>query len=237
MGIIDIKNLSFGYVSKQNILEKINLNIEEEKFTCIIGENGSGKSTLIKCILGLNKGYKGSIDIKEKVGYLPQRMNIQTDFPASVKEVVLSGTIANNPNAIFYSKKDKEKANKVMKELNIYNMRNKSFAELSGGQQQRVLISRALCTTDKIIILDEPTNGLDKNIGDQIYKLLEKLKKDLKLTIIMVSHDLDRIFKFADNVVELENGKIAYNGKISNYDKYYENYYDICDCDEDGGNK
>ena len=217
MGIIEIKDLSFGYVSKQNVIEKINLNIEEEKFTCIIGQNGSGKSTLVKCILGLNKGYKGSIKIKDKVGYLPQRMNIQTDFPASVKEVVLSGTIANNPKAIFYSKKDKEKADRAMKELDIYDIRNKSFAELSGGQQQRVLIGRALCTTDKIIVLDEPTNGLDKNIGGQIYKLLEKLKKDLKLTIIMVSHDLDRALKFADNVVELENGKIIYNGEISNY--------------------
>ena len=231
MAIIDIKNLSFGYVSKQNVLDEINLSIEEEKFTCIIGENGSGKSTLIKCMLGLNKGYKGSIDIKGKVGYLPQRMNIQTDFPASVKEVVLSGTIANNPSAIFYSKKDKEKANKAMKELGIYDIRNKSFADLSGGQQQRVLISRALCTTDKIIILDEPTNGLDKNIGNQIYNLLEKLKKDLKLTIVMVSHDLDRALKFTDNVIELENGKVIYDGKVSDYEECH------CEACMDGGNE
>lgn len=217
MGIIDIKNLSFGYVNKINVLEDINLEIQEGRFTCVIGENGSGKSTLIDCIVGLNKDYKGTINKKANVGYLPQRMNIQTDFPASVNEVVLSGTICNNPLAIFYSKKDKEKANNMMKELNILDLKNKSFAELSGGQQQRVLIARALCVTDKLIVLDEPTNGLDKNIADQIYTLLERLIKDLNITVVMVSHDIDRLLKYADNVIELENGKVIFNGDIAEY--------------------
>ncbi len=217
MSIIEINNLTFGYVTKDDTLKDINLKLEEGKFTCIIGENGSGKSTLIKCILGLNTGFKGSINSKEKIGYLPQRMNIQSDFPASVMEVVISGTISNSPRSIFYRKEDKQKALDVMKELDILNLKNKSFAELSGGQQQRVLIARALCATDKIIILDEPTNGLDKNIGNQIYTLLEKLKKDLKLTIIMVSHDIDRALRFADNVVELENGKVTYEGSVDKY--------------------
>ena len=216
MGIIKIKNLSFGYV-KENILNDINIDIEKEKFTCIIGENGSGKSTLIKCIVGLNKGYKGNINLTEKVGYLPQRMNIQTDFPASINEVVLSGTISNNPRRMFYSKEDKIKAEEIMKELEIYDIKNKSFAELSGGQQQRVLIARSLCATKNLLILDEPTNGLDKNIGDQIFKLLKKLQMDLKLTIVMVSHDLERALKFTDNVIELQNGKITFNGKVHDY--------------------
>lgn len=176
-----------------------------------------GKSTLIKCIVGLNKGYKGDIIHKTKIGYLPQRMNIQTDFPASVYEVVLSGTICNHPLNIFYSKKDKEKANKMMSELGITDLKNKSFSELSGGQQQRVLIARALCVTDKVMVLDEPTNGLDKNIGDQIYTLLDKLKKDLNLTIVMVSHDIDRVLNYADNVIELENGKVTFSGEIEEY--------------------
>ncbi len=144
MSIIKVKDMSFGYITKHDTLKNINLEIEESKFTCIMGENGSGKSTLIKCILGLNKGYCGEIEINSQVGYLPQRMNIQTDFPASIKEIVLSGTIANSAKSIFYRKADKEKANEVMKDLEIYEIRNKSFAELSGGQQQRVLIARAL---------------------------------------------------------------------------------------------
>lgn len=176
-----------------------------------------GKSTLIKCIVGLNKGYSGQIDILEKVCYLPQRMNIKTDFPASIKEVILSGTIANNPNSLFYTKQNKEKANKIMKDLGLFEIKNKSFAELSGGQQQRVLIGRALCGNAKILVLDEPTNGLDQTITKQIYTLLEKLKKDLKLTIIMVSHDIDRALKCADSVIEINDGKIIYNGTVTKY--------------------
>ena len=208
MGIIKIKNLSFGYVGKDEVLKNINLDIKKEKITCLLGENGSGKSTLIKCILGLNKGYSGTIAIEDKVGYLPQRMNIQTDFPASVNEVVLSGTISNSPRSIFYRSKDKEKALKAMCELGICDIRDKSFADLSGGQQQRVLIARALCATDKLLILDEPTNGLDVNISAQIYDLLKKLKDDLKITILIVSHDIDRVLEIADEVIYMENGVI-----------------------------
>ncbi len=217
MSIIKVKDVSFGYVTKHDTLKNIDLEIEEGKFTCIIGANGSGKSTLIKCILGLNKGYCGEIEIDEKVGYLPQRMNIQTDFPASIKEIVLSGTIANSVNRIFYRKSDKENVNKIMKELEIYNIRNKSFAELSGGQQQRVLIARALASGSKVLILDEPTNGLDQNISIQIYALLEKLKKELNCTIIMISHDIDKTLKCADYVIELENGRIKYTGTTVEY--------------------
>lgn len=119
-----------------------------------------GKSTLLKCILGLNKGYSGTIEKVDKIGYLPQKTDIQTNFPASIEEVVLSGTISNNINSIFYTKKDKEIAASIMQELKIYDIRKKSFADLSGGQQQRVLIARAMCATEKIIILDEPTNRI-----------------------------------------------------------------------------
>ncbi len=217
MSMIKIKNLTFGYTSRDETLKDINLEIEEAKFTTIIGENGSGKSTLINCIVGLCTGYKGNIEVNEKVGYLPQRMNIQSDFPASVKEIVLSGTISRNINSIFYKKEDKQKAQTVMKDLEIYDLRNKSFAELSGGQQQRVLIGRALCATKNLIILDEPTNGLDPNIAVQIYSLLDKLKKELKLTILIVSHDIERSLKHTDNVIEMKNGKVIYNGDVVNF--------------------
>ncbi len=217
INIIEIKDVSFGYINRHDTLKNINLEIEEGKFTCIIGANGSGKSTLIKCVLGLIKGYCGEIKISERVGYLPQRMNIQSDFPASVKEVVLSGAIAKSLNKIFYKKQDKEHATKIMKDLEIYDIRHKSFAELSGGQQQRVLIARALCADSKVLILDEPTNGLDQKISIQIYELLEKLKKDFNCTIIMISHDIDRSLKCADKVVELQEGTIKYNGTPEAY--------------------
>ncbi len=131
MSIVEIKNMSFSYNGNIKVLNNINIKIEEKDFVCIVGENGSGKTSLVKCILGLNVGYEGEISLKEKVGYLPQITEIQNNFPASIEEVVLSGTIANNPKKIWYSKQDKEKAISVMKDLDIYEIRKKCFRELS----------------------------------------------------------------------------------------------------------
>ena len=219
MDLIKVECLSFSYPSRKHTLTDINFNVEQGTFTCIVGENGSGKSTLLKCILGLNKGYSGKIIKEKKIGYLPQKTEIQSNFPASIEEVVMSGTISRHIKSIFYKKDDKEKANEIMAELGIYQIRKKSFAELSGGQQQRVLIARAMCATEKIIILDEPTNGLDPSIALQIYKMLDELKRKNNLTILIVSHDIDRALKFADKVIEIENGKVIFNGNTTDYIK------------------
>ena len=217
MNLIEIKNLSFSYPSRKDTLKNINIKIEQGTFNVIVGQNGSGKSTLIKCILGLNTGYTGEIIKENHIGYLPQKSEIQSNFPATIEEVVLSGTIVNNIKSIFYKKEDKENAKQVMQKLEIYGIRKKCFADLSGGQQQRVLIARALCATQKIIILDEPTNGLDPSIAKQIYELLDKLKKEDDLTIVMVSHDIDRALDYADNVIEIENGKVVFEGNHQNF--------------------
>lgn len=217
MNLIEIEDLCFSYPTKKDTLKNINIQIKEGEFTCIVGENGSGKSTLLKCILGLNKGYTGKIIKKDRIGYLPQKSEIQSNFPATIEEVVLSGTIANNVRSIFYKKEDKENANSIMQKLGIYDIRKKCFADLSGGQQQRVLIARALCATKKIIVLDEPTNGLDPSIAKQIYELLDSLKKDINLTVLMVSHDIERALNYADNVIEIIDGRVVFNGKPSGF--------------------
>lgn len=218
MNLIEIKDLNFSYPTKADTLKNININVKKGKFTCIFGENGSGKSTLIKCILGLNKDYTGTITKECKIGYLPQKSEIQAHFPATIEEVVLSGTIANNIKSIFYKKEDKENANEIMKKLGIYNIKKKSFADLSGGQQQRVLIARSLCTAKDLIILDEPTNGLDPSIANQIYTLLDNLKKNEELTVLMVSHDVERALKYADNIIELNNGEVTFSGTTQEYE-------------------
>ena len=214
---MEIKNLNFGYGNDKNILNNINIKVEEGKFTCIVGENGSGKSTLLKCILGLNKGYGGEIVKEERIGYLPQKSEIQSHFPASIEEVVMTGTIGNNPQNVFYTREDKKTAKNIMDELGIYDIRKKCFADLSGGQQQRVLIARALCATKKLIILDEPTNGLDPSIAKQIYELLDTLKKNVNITILMVSHDIERALNYADKVIEIEAGKVVFSGSPSEF--------------------
>lgn len=217
MNLIEIKDLCYSYPTKKDTLQHIHLQVKQGTFTCIVGENGSGKSTLLKCILGLNKGYTGEIVKEEHIGYLPQKSDIQVHFPATIQEVVLSGTIGNHVRSIFYQKEDKENAKQIMKKLGIYEIRKKCFADLSGGQQQRVLIARALCATQKIIVLDEPTNGLDPSIAIQIYELLTTLKKEDNITILMVSHDIERALEYADTVVEVIDGKITFQGKPSDY--------------------
>lgn len=217
MNLIQIKDVSYNYPTKKDTLKHVSFDVKKGTFTCIVGENGSGKSTLVKCILGLNKGYTGEIIKPERVGYLPQKSIIQSNFPASIEEVVLSGTIGNNIKSVFYKKEDKENAKKIMEELEIYDIRKKCFADLSGGQQQRVLIARALCATDELIILDEPTNGLDPSISIQIYELLDTLKKNDNITVLMVSHDVERAASYSDEIVELEDGEIKYIGSPSKF--------------------
>ena len=113
MDLIRTKNLSFSYPAKKDALKNVNLKVKKGSFTCIVGENGSGKSTLLKCILGLNKGYTGEIEKETHIGYLPQKSEIQSNFPASIEEVVLSGTISNNIKSVFYKKEDKEIAKNI----------------------------------------------------------------------------------------------------------------------------
>lgn len=208
MSIIKLENVTFDYSGGLEALKDVSLEIEQGDFLCIVGENGSGKSTLIKCILGLKNINKGKIEVKERIGYLPQMTEIQNNFPATIEEIVLSGTIPNNKAKIFYTKEDKKKAREVLEQLNLYDIRKKCFYELSGGQKQRVLIARALCSTEKVIILDEPTNGLDPKIAIQIYEMLHKLNEETGLTVIMVSHDIERAIKYASRVVEMQEGKI-----------------------------
>lgn len=214
--IINIKELSHCY-SKEEVLKNINISIYEKDFIALFGENGAGKSTLIKILLGLIKKQKGEIDAPCKIGYLPQKTNIQSNFPASVDEIVLSGTISSNIKKVFYSKENKRHASEVLKQLNIYDIRKKCFRDLSGGQQQRVLIARALCSTDKVLILDEPVNGLDPEMVTQIYELLKILNLENDLTIIMVSHDIDRAIKYCNRVISLNNGKVMFDGSVDKY--------------------
>ena len=223
MDLIKVENLSFNYPGKKATLEDISFGIEEGTFNCIVGENGSGKSTLLKCILGLNKGYKGKIHKEKNIGYRPQKTEIQSNFPTSIEEVVMSGTINRHIRSIFYKSDDIKKAMDIMTQLGIYHIRKNAFCELSGGQQQRVLIARALCATDKIIVLDEPTTGLDPKIAVQIYEMLSKLRKENNLTILIVSHDIDRALKFSDNVLEIKNGKLTFCGKTKDYEMVGDN--------------
>lgn len=207
MSLIKCENLAVGYGSEV-VAKNISFNVDKGMYLCIIGENGVGKSTLIKTILGLNKEIEGKLEFSEEIlnegiGYLPQNTQVQKDFPATVMEIVLSGTLAAAKKfRPFYSKADKEKAQNALEQLGIEDLKDKCFRNLSGGQLQRVLLARALCSTDKLLLLDEPVAGLDPQATENFYEIIEKLNKK-GTAIIMVSHDLAAVDAFASHVMFL----------------------------------
>lgn len=229
MKLIECKKLSIGYGNKV-VCKNINFAVNKGEYLCLIGENGSGKSTLLKTILGLNKAVSGKIifdkDFSSKtIGYLPQQSDMQKDFPATVMEVVMSGFLGKIGFRPFYKRGEKNKAEKIMEELDIKGLAKKSYKELSGGQQQRVLLARALCATDELLVMDEPVNGLDARAIKKFYALIKKLNVENGLTIIMVSHNIDKVIDYASNIVYLRD-EMAFAGSkedflSTDYAKYF----------------
>ena len=213
MNIININNLSLGY-NNIPVIQNLNVKINDGDFVCIVGSNGAGKSTLIKGILGLLKPISGSIELnnikKNFIGYMPQETKVDSNFPASVYEIVLSGTLNKVGLKPSYSKELKKIADDNLKLLDIYSLKDKVFNELSGGQRQRVLLARRLCSTSKILILDEPSNNLDYNSKKNLYKILQYLNKEKNMTIIMVTHDLDHNNLIGNKILSLQKGNYFY---------------------------
>ncbi len=200
-------DLALGYDGKK-ILGGLSFSVNAGDYVCIVGENGSGKSTLMKTILGLQTAIEGQILTgdgleRTEIGYLPQQTEVQRDFPASVKEIVISGCQGRCGLRPFYNKAEKQLADANMKKLGIFDLRNKCYRELSGGQQQRVLLSRALCATQKILLLDEPVSGLDPKVSLEMYNIIEELNKKDKITIIMISHDISAALKYASHILHV----------------------------------
>jgi len=225
--LIEVSNLTLGYEGKK-IIDKLSFDLYENDFLCVVGENGSGKSTLIKGILGLIKPMNGKIqynDLKQKnIGYIPQETAVSKHFPASVYEIVLSGTLNSVGFLSFYSKEQKDKADNALKKLKIYNLKEKSFADLSGGQRQKVLIARALCATSKLLILDEPSNNLDSSSKKKLYDVLKDINEEQNIAIIMITHDLDHSNLIGKHILSLRENEYFYGTsesymKVIHHDK------------------
>lgn len=221
MSYITCKDLALGY-DGEIISENINFEVGAGDYLCIVGENGAGKSTLMKTLLHLIEPVSGEIVYGEditssEIGYLPQQTQIQKDFPASVWEIVMSGNIA--AKGYFYGKAEKEKALFNMERMGIVDLKKKTYKNLSGGQQQRVLLARALCATEKLLILDEPVSGLDPKVTAEFYRLIKELNKT-GITIIMVSHDLQAAINYASHILHV--------GKTMQFFGSTEEYIESC---------
>lgn len=207
--LIECKDLCVNYEGK-NVLNNVSFDVYENDFLCIVGENGTGKTTLTNSILGLVPVHSGQINLhgisKSDIGYLPQKLKLSNNFPASVKEVVMSGFVGKSFFAPFFYKSQRCRADDSMRLLSIDVLAKRSFLELSGGQQQRVLLARAICAAKKLVLLDEPVTGLDPIASDQFYSLLKHLNEHHGIAIVMVSHDINTSVKYCSKVLHLGNG-------------------------------
>ncbi|RIP34225.1 metal ABC transporter ATP-binding protein [Staphylococcus gallinarum] len=223
--VFELNNIDY-YFENKHVLENINIKINRGEFLAIVGPNGAGKSTLLKIILGLLPIQKGKIYVDGidyngkqsmlKISYVSQKAQaFKSGFPASVKEVVLSGLTKRKKLFQRFNKEDEQKVVAVLQRLNISNLIDKNIAELSGGQQQRVLIARALISEPSVLILDEPTNGIDAKHVSEFYETLHRLKQE-GVTIILVTHDIGVVADTATEVACL-NKHLHFHGSTEEF--------------------
>jgi zinc transport system ATP-binding protein len=219
MNAIEVKNLYFEYNNQNKIIENLSFKIKEGEFIGVVGPNGSGKTTLIKILIGTLKQKKGSVKFfgknlsisKNIIGYVPQKLQIDTTFPATVSELL---NLLN----------DKKNIQEVIKIMEIEKFLDKKFSELSGGQQQRVIATLALSKNPKILILDEPSSGIDLKGQTKFNELLSKLNKTKNTTIILISHDTQMISKFAKKALCIGKPHYCF-GPTKNMKEYLEKIY------------
>ncbi|MCR4806823.1 MAG: ABC transporter ATP-binding protein [Lachnospiraceae bacterium] len=245
MAYIECRDLQLGY-DGQVVTGGINFDVEEGDYLCIIGENGAGKSTLMKALMNLNKPISGEISFSDEIkrneiGYLPQNKDFQRDFPASVREIVISGCLSKCGMRPFYSREEKKIARENMEKMDIWDLRRKCYRELSGGQQQRVLLARALCATGKLLLLDEPVTGLDYKVTCEFYGLLTELNRS-GVSIVMVSHDLEEAMGHANKILQIGREQVFFGDKneyllSESWKAFHQHHKDHCHTKEQTGYK
>ena len=208
MAQIICRDLAIGYEGK-TVVQNINLSVKKGDYLCVIGENGAGKSTFMKTLLGLLPPVSGKIEFydglkKNEIGYLPQQTEVQKDFPASVREIVLSGCQNHLGFWPFYRTKEKKYAEDMMKKLQItHTVKTLLQKNCPEGSSREFMLARALCATRKILLLDEPVSGLDPKMTEEMYRLIEKINREDKITIIMISHDIRGAMEYASHILQI----------------------------------
>ena len=237
--ILQLEDISFAYTNS-DVVKDISLKINKGDFVGLIGPNGSGKTTLLKIMLGILKPRQGEIKILGKkltdfndwfeIGYVPQKAtNIEKDFPATVEEVVSMGLLSKKKTPKRITKEDYLEINNSLKTVKMTQFSKKRITELSGGQQQRILIAKALVTNPKILLLDEPTTGVDQENQNSFYDLLGELNKK-GITIVLVTHDIGRITDYVTKVASINKTLTFYgtHNKFCLKDKNHPHEHTLC---------
>lgn len=217
--LLSLQGVTVGY-GRSPVLQGLDLSVRRGRFTGLLGANGSGKSTLLKTMLGILPPLAGRMEFRGKAGgppvfgYVPQREALDAIYLISCFEMVLMGACGRVGPGRFFNQSEKDWARHCLREAGADGLDRRRFAELSGGQKQRVLIARALATKPEFLILDEPTAGIDTSATQAILELLGRLHAREQLSILMVSHDLPAIRRFAQDVLWLHQGKVLH-GSVS----------------------
>ena len=211
--ILQLRNLTVGY-DRQVVLKELELRVKRGSFTGLVGSNGSGKSTLLKTILGIIPPLGGRVDLRlssptlPALGYVPQRESLDPIFLVSCFEMVLMGACGRVKPGRRFSTTEKEWARRCLQETGAGELERRRFSELSGGQKQRVLIARALATRPELLVLDDPTAGIDTAATVAVLELLRRVHREQQLTVLMVNHDLPALRECAEEVIWLHQGKV-----------------------------
>jgi zinc transport system ATP-binding protein len=231
--ILKIENLSFKY-SNSFVLDNISFSINKGDYVAIAGPNGAGKTTLVRIILNLLEDYSGSVSIYgsdarkfknwDKIGYLSQKINsFNPIFPATVSEVVGLGLVSKKKYFKRLNSKDKTKIEDILKEMNIFDLKDKQISDLSGGQQQRVFLARAMISSPEILFLDEPSSALDPKTRQNFFELLNRLNKDKGVSVVLITHDTSSVANFSNKLLYLDKTIV-----------FYGSYEDFCKSDNMG---
>jgi len=221
MDALKVENLCVK-INSRHLVENITFSVEQGSTVAIIGPNGAGKTTLVKAILGLIPRASGSVSLfgrpfnhnnsHIKVGYVPQRLEFDRTFPLTVSEL-LGFTVPPVYSIPFYKKKkSKEYINGLLKLVGVQDLAGRGIGSLSGGELQRVMIAKAIVNSPKILFLDEPASGVDIEGQERFYDLVSRLNKENGLTVILISHDLNIVYRFADSVLCM-NRKLICSGR------------------------
>lgn len=212
--LIKVQNLEVGYPN-QKVFQNLSFEIHAGQFLAIIGENGIGKTTLIKTLLGQIKPLNGKIEIENhlKIGYVPQFRNIDIEYPLTIADFIsLNFTGIKLP---WLSKREKQKINEVLKQVNLFHLRNRPLGMVSGGEKQRAYLAQALIKNPELLILDESTASLDPKTKREVLEVVSKLNRELNITIIFISHDLNLVKEYPDSFLWLKRDEYL-SGDINN---------------------
>lgn len=232
--VVDINNLSFAY-DRQEVISGLNFQIRQRDFVGIVGSNGAGKTTLLKMIVGLIKPVSGEIRLFdrplslfkdwERIGYVPQTNSFNPLFPATVREVVLSGLYGRKKLFKRMTKEDHNKCDEALTTMGISDLANRKIGQLSGGQQQRAFLARALINRPDLLILDEPTVGIDRETQESFVQLIRHMHQHHDITFIMVSHDIEMMQSYLGSESAHRAGKLNF---------YVKHTHEPEDCEDPG---